>query len=71
VKTSTGFAPTGALLEDVKLMRASVSPAMKVKSAGGVKNLDMLLEFMDAGVDRSGASATAAMLDEYVARFGE
>jgi len=35
-------------------MRASVSPKMKVKSAGGVKNLDMLLEFMDAGVDRSG-----------------
>jgi deoxyribose-phosphate aldolase len=70
VKTSTGFAPTGALLEDVKLMRASVSPRMKVKSAGGVKNLDMLLEFMDAGVDRSGASATAAMLDEYIARFG-
>lgn len=71
VKTSTGFAPTGATLEDVKLMRASVSPKMKVKSAGGVKNLDMLLEFMDAGVDRSGASATAAMLDEYVARFGD
>ena len=70
VKTSTGFAPTGATLEDVKLMRASVSPKMKVKSAGGVKNLDMLLELMDAGVDRSGASATAAMLDEYVARFG-
>ena len=71
VKTSTGFAPTGATLEDVKLMRASVSPKMKVKSAGGVKNLDMLLEFMDAGVDRSGASATAAMLDEFIARFGE
>ena len=70
VKTSTGFAPTGATLEDVKLMRASVSPKMKVKSAGGVKNLEMLLEFMDAGVARSGASATAAMLDEYVARFG-
>jgi len=70
VKTSTGFAPTGATLEDVKLMRASVSPKMKIKSAGGVKSLDMLLEFMDAGVDRSGASATAAMLDEYIARFG-
>lgn len=70
VKTSTGFAPTGATLDDVKLMRASVSPKMKVKSAGGVKNLEMLLEFMDAGVARSGASATAAMLEEYVARFG-
>ena len=71
VKTSTGFAPTGAKLEDVKLMKASVSPKMKIKSAGGVKNLDMLLEFMDAGVTRSGASATAAMLDEFIERFGE
>jgi deoxyribose-phosphate aldolase len=70
VKTSTGFAPTGAKLEDVKLMKASVSPKMKVKSAGGVKNLDMLLEFIDAGVTRSGASATAAMLDEFIERFG-
>ena len=70
VKTSTGFAPTGAILEDVKLMRASVSAKMEVKSAGGVKNLDMLLAFMDAGVKRSGASAAAAMLDEFKERFG-
>jgi deoxyribose-phosphate aldolase len=70
VKTSTGFAPTGAILEDVKLMRASVSEKMEVKSAGGVKNLDMLLAFMDAGVKRSGASAAAAMLDEFKERFG-
>lgn len=70
VKTSTGFAPTGAILEDVKLMRASVSSKVEVKSAGGVKSLDMLLSFMDAGVKRSGASGTAAMLDEFVERFG-
>ena len=70
VKTSTGFAPTGAILEDVVLMRASVSPKVEVKSAGGVKSLDMLLAFMDAGVKRSGASGTAAMLDEFVERFG-
>ena len=70
VKTSTGFAPTGATLEDVQLMRASVSPAVHVKSAGGVKTLDALLSYMDAGVTRSGASGTAAMLDEFVNRFG-
>ena len=70
VKTSTGFAPTGAILEDVQLMRASVSSKMEVKSAGGVKSLDMLLSFMDAGVKRSGASGTAAMLDEFRERFG-
>ena len=69
VKTSTGFAPTGAVLEDVKLMRASVSSKVEVKSAGGVKTLDALLSFMDAGVKRSGASATAAMLDEFKERF--
>jgi deoxyribose-phosphate aldolase len=51
-------------------MRASVSAKMEVKSAGGVKNLDMLLAFMDAGVKRSGASAAAAMLDEFKERFG-
>ena len=70
VKTSTGFAPTGATLEGVKLMRASVSPKVHVKSAGGVKTLDALLSYMDAGVTRSGASGTAAMLDEFVTRFG-
>ncbi len=70
VKTSTGFAPTGAALEDVKLMRASVSPKVEVKSAGGVKTLDALLAFMEAGVKRSGASGTAAILDEFKERFG-
>ena len=70
VKTSTGFAPTGATLEDVKLMRASVSPKVHVKSAGGVKTLDALLSYMDAGATRSGASGTATMLDEFVTRFG-
>lgn len=70
VKTSTGYAPTGATLADIKLMKESVSPNIKVKSAGGVRTLDSLLEYMDAGVTRSGASATGAMLDEYVAKFG-
>ena len=70
VKTSTGYAPTGATLADIKLMKESVSPTVKVKSAGGVRTLDSLLEYMDAGVTRSGASATGAMLDEFVAKFG-
>ena len=70
VKTSTGFAPTGAKLEDVRLMRATVSNKVEVKSAGGVKDLDALLACMDAGVKRSGASAAAAMLEEFKARFG-
>ena len=70
VKTSTGYAPTGATLADIKLMKESVSPNIKVKSAGGVRTLESLLEYMDAGVTRSGASATGAMLDEYVSKYG-
>ncbi len=71
VKTSTGYAPTGATIDDVKLMRASVSPHIKVKSAGGVRTLDALIDMLDAGVERSGATTTSVMLDEYTQRFGD
>jgi deoxyribose-phosphate aldolase len=52
-------------------MRAAVSPKVKVKSAGGVRTLDALIEMLDAGVERSGATTTSAMLDEYTQRFGD
>jgi deoxyribose-phosphate aldolase len=65
VKTSTGFAPTGASLEDVKLMRRSVSDKVQVKCAHGVRTLPALLDMIDAGVTRSGATATATILDEF------
>jgi deoxyribose-phosphate aldolase len=68
VKTSTGFAPGGATLEDLRLMRATVSPRVRVKAAGGVRTLDALLEVMAAGADRCGATRTAEMLDDYRAR---
>ncbi len=71
VKTSSGYAPTGATVADVKLMRAAVSPAVKVKSAGGVRTLDALIEILAAGVERSGATTTSTMLDEYTQRFGD
>jgi len=71
VKTSTGFAPSGATLEDLRLMRAHVSEKVQVKSAGGVRTLDALLAVIDAGVTRSGATATATMLDEYEKRLKE
>jgi deoxyribose-phosphate aldolase len=70
VKTSTGFAPTGATVEDIRLMRASVSPRVKVKAAHGVRTLDALLDVMDAGAERCGATATAGILDDFVARAG-
>ena len=68
VKTSTGFAPGGATLADVRLMRASVGPDVQVKAAGGVRSLDAALEMIDAGVTRMGATATAAILDDFKSR---
>ena len=46
-------------------MRATVSPAVKVKAAGGVRSLDGLLEVLSVGVSRVGATQTAAILDDY------
>ena len=71
VKTSTGFAPSGATLDDLRLMRANVSEKIQVKAAGGVRTLDALLAVIDAGVTRCGATATAAILDEFEKRQKE
>jgi deoxyribose-phosphate aldolase len=68
VKTSTGFAPTGATHEDLVLMRRSVSPHIGVKAAGGVRTLDGLLAVMELGVTRIGATQTAVILDDFRAR---
>lgn len=68
VKTSTGFAPTGATHEDLVLMRRSVSPHIGVKAAGGVRTLDGLLAVMELGVSRIGATQTAGILDDFRAR---
>jgi deoxyribose-phosphate aldolase len=70
VKTSTGYAPTGATVEDLRLMRANVGPGVKVKAAHGVRTLDALLAVIEAGAERCGATATATMLDDYLARTG-
>ena len=71
VKTSTGFAPSGATLDDLRLMRANVSDKVQVKAAGGVRTLDALLAVIDAGCTRCGATATAAILDEFAQRQKE
>jgi deoxyribose-phosphate aldolase len=64
VKTSTGYGSGGATIEDLKLMRAHSPPAVQVKAAGGVRDLDKLLEVRALGVTRCGASRTREMLDD-------
>jgi deoxyribose-phosphate aldolase len=68
VKTSTGFAPSGATHEDLALMRRTVSSHVQVKAAGGVRTLDDLIAVMNLGVTRIGATQTKPIIDEFRAR---
>src|SRR6185503_12801178 len=75
VKTSTGYGFVkqadgsynyqGATQHDLALMRRACSPRVQVKAAGGVRDLDGLIQVRDLGATRCGATATAAMLNEY------
>jgi deoxyribose-phosphate aldolase len=68
VKTSTGYAPSGATHEDLALMRRATSPHVQIKAAGGVRTLDDLLAVMNLGVTRIGATQTKSILDDFRAR---
>jgi deoxyribose-phosphate aldolase len=68
-KTSTGFAPSGATVEDLRLMYRHCAPEVKVKAAGGIRTLEKAIEAYEAGCSRIGATATAAILDEWKARL--
>jgi len=68
VKTSTGFAASGATHEDLDLMRRTVSDHIQVKAAGGVRTLDALIDVMNLGTTRVGATATKAIIEDFRAR---
>lgn len=70
VKTSTGYGTGGATYADLILMRRSAPPRVKLKAAGGIKDLDAALAVARLGCDRIGASRTAEILNELRARLG-
>ena len=70
VKTSTGYAPSGATLADLELMRKHSPAQVQVKAAGGIRDLDALLAVRAIGVSRVGATRTEAMLEECRKRLG-
>jgi deoxyribose-phosphate aldolase len=70
VKTSTGYGSSGATMEDLKLMRANSKPSVQVKAAGGVRDLQTLLNVRDLGVSRCGSSRTRELLDPARAALG-
>lgn len=69
VKTSTGYGSGGATLDDLRLMRRSAGSRVKLKAAGGVRDLDAMIEVISLGCDRVGSSRTAEILDELKARL--
>ena len=65
IKTSTGFGTGGATLEDVKLMKSMVGDAVKVKAAGGIRDLAACLAMVEAGAERIGTSASIKITEEF------
>jgi deoxyribose-phosphate aldolase len=70
VKTSTGYGTGGATLDDLRLMRRESPPHVKLKAAGGIRDLDAAIAAANVGCDRIGASKTAEILDELKRRLG-
>lgn len=64
IKTSTGFAETGATMHDLKLMTGLAARGVEVKASGGVRDLDTLLQIRELGVTRIGTSSTDMILEE-------
>lgn len=69
VKTSTGFGTGGATLADVALMKKVVGEEVKVKAAGGIRDLTTALAMIEAGAQRLGTSSGIKIIEEYKERF--
>jgi deoxyribose-phosphate aldolase len=70
VKTSTGYAESGATLEDLRLMRDSSPTWVEVKAAGGVRTFERLMEVRAIGVTRVGSTSTKQILDDAREKLG-
>ena len=71
VKTSTGFGTSGATVEDVKLMKDIVGSDVKVKAAGGIRDIAAARAMIEAGAERLGTSAGIQIVEEYKAMSKE
>ena len=68
IKTSTGYGPRGATVEDVRLIREAVGSSCRIKASGGIKDLASLTSLIEAGAERIGTSAGVAIMEEYLKR---
>ncbi|HZS10970.1 MAG TPA: deoxyribose-phosphate aldolase [Nitrospirales bacterium] len=65
VKTSTGFGPGGATVEDVRLMVGAVGGRLKIKASGGIRTKAAAVSMLEAGANRIGTSAGVGILEEW------
>ena len=64
MKTSTGYGPTGATVEDVRLMRSNLLPEIQIKAAGGIRNHAEAIQMLQAGAARLGTSSGIKIIEE-------
>lgn len=64
VKTSTGFAPSGASVSHIKLIKSTINSNIGVKASGGIRDLDTAIKMIEAGADRLGVSAGVSIMQE-------
>src|SRR2546428_6727083 len=64
MKTSTGYGPSGATVEDVRMMRSSLLPEIQMKSAGGIRSYAEALQLLQAGASRLGTSSGIKIIEE-------
>jgi len=63
VKTSTGFGPQGATVQDVRLLKSIAGNDLKVKASGGIRTFEQALEMINAGADRIGTSSGVSIIN--------
>ena len=68
VKTSTGFSKSGATLTALKIIKKTVKNNTKIKASGGIRTASTALKYIDAGVDRIGASSGVAMMNNQTSK---
>lgn len=66
IKTSTGYGPRGATVEDVQAIRAAVGTTCRVKASGGIRDLNTVSALVEAGAERIGTSAGPAIVEEFL-----